>query len=49
MHVAVIGAGFLGARIITELLLLGSDVAAWLNRMVGGCRWGIRRKEELNG
>lgn len=29
VHVAVIGAGFLGARIITELLLLGSDVSVF--------------------
>ena len=27
INVAVIGAGFLGARIITEMLLLGNNVA----------------------
>ena len=31
LKVAVIGAGFLGARIISEMLLLGNQVAPWMD------------------
>ena len=38
---AVIGAGFLGARIITELLLLGNDVVAL--SVVYRVEWELKR------
>ena len=40
LNVAVIGAGFLGARIISEMLLLGCNVVGVAQQIWGMIAWG---------